>query len=148
MVFFFEESPNNLKIFSCLFLHDLLPGTIDLQILGYTATEENANSLVLKAEEGYSIATSPFHLHKFSANLDDHSVQVGLTALQWILSPIDSQCFFRFSSFLKIIKHIFFFSDIFQKRVLVVKRSASTYFEGIFSTQMFTKMLQNVKIHI
>jgi hypothetical protein len=67
-------------------------------------------------------------LFRFSEDTD-HSVQIGLKALSWILGPMNSPTFF---------------DNIFQKRALVIKRNSAKYFEDFFSTPDFFKMLDKV----
>lgn len=102
-------------------------GPVELDILGFSPVLNDSGCMLLKAQEGFSIASSTFRVGKFSSNFDDHSVQVALKALQWILSPVDPQLFFR---------------DIFQKRVLVVKRNEKAYFDGFFGTKDLAELLQ------
>ncbi|KAL3103486.1 hypothetical protein niasHT_025353 [Heterodera trifolii] len=88
---------------------------------------ENVNDSVAT-----EIATPPFVLFKFSSD-GNHSVQVAKKALQWIVSPFDSQTFFN---------------DSFNKRVLVVNRKAKDYFEGLFGTVDLFKMLQKFDLDV
>ncbi|KAL3083165.1 hypothetical protein niasHS_010967 [Heterodera schachtii] len=104
----------------------------ELEFVGYQSTAKSAKCLLLEALEDYTIATSPFVLFKFSDGID-HSVQVANKALQWIVSPVDSQTFFN---------------DFFNKRVLVVNRKAKDYFEGFFGTVNLFKMLQKFDLDI
>ena len=97
---------------------------------------------MLNAQKDYSTAANPFKLHKFSENTE-HSVQAGLKALQWILSPIGTDQFFRFI-YLVFLTKFYIFSDIFQKRVLVLKRITNAYFDNFFNTEDFNNMIKNV----
>lgn len=107
--------------------HDTSTDVIDLKITGYDISTNTGNCIVLNAQKDYSTAANPFKLFKFSAD-SEHSVQVGLKALQWILSPIGTDQFFN---------------DIFQKRVLVLKRSTNGYYDGFFNTEDFNNMLKD-----
>uniref|UniRef100_A0A914KTD9 Bifunctional lysine-specific demethylase and histidyl-hydroxylase n=1 Tax=Meloidogyne incognita TaxID=6306 RepID=A0A914KTD9_MELIC len=100
---------------------------VDLNITGYNISTNTSNCIVLNAQKDYSTAANPFKLFKFSADTE-HSVQVGLKVLQWILSPIVTDTFFN---------------DVFQKRVLVLKRATNAYFDGFFNTEDFKDMLKN-----
>ncbi|CAK5025472.1 unnamed protein product [Meloidogyne enterolobii] len=106
---------------------DVSKDVLDMKITGYDITTNTGNCLVLNAQKDYSTASSPFKLFKFSENTE-HSVQVGLKVLQWILSPIVTDEFFN---------------NIFQKRVLVLKRVTNGYFDGFFNTEDFKDMLKN-----
>uniref|UniRef100_A0A915DGW4 Bifunctional lysine-specific demethylase and histidyl-hydroxylase n=1 Tax=Ditylenchus dipsaci TaxID=166011 RepID=A0A915DGW4_9BILA len=64
---------------------------------------------------------------------EENSVQSGLSALAWLINPMDVQTFF---------------SEIFQKRALVIKRGTaknqgSQYFKNFFTTADFVTMVQN-----
>nr|CAD2202537.1 unnamed protein product [Meloidogyne enterolobii] len=100
---------------------------VDLNITGYNISTNTSNCIVLNAQKDYSTAANPFKLFKFSADTE-HSVQVGLKVLQWILSPIVTDTFFN---------------DILQKRVLVLKRATNAYFDGFFNIGDFKDMLKN-----
>uniref|UniRef100_A0A1I8C2U1 Bifunctional lysine-specific demethylase and histidyl-hydroxylase n=1 Tax=Meloidogyne hapla TaxID=6305 RepID=A0A1I8C2U1_MELHA len=106
---------------------DTCTEVIDLKITGYNISRNTGNCIVLNAQKDNSTASNPFKLFRFSADTQ-HSVQAGLKALRWILSPIGTDQFF---------------SDIFQKRVLVLKRSTNGYFDGFFNTEDFNNMLKD-----
>nr|CAD2196721.1 unnamed protein product [Meloidogyne enterolobii] len=99
---------------------DVSKDVLYIKITGYDITTNTGNCLVLNAQKDHSTASSPFKLFKFSENTE-HSVQVGLKVLQWILSPIQH----------------------FSKACSCIEACYKWLFDEFFNTEDFKDMLKN-----
>ncbi|KAI1720601.1 cupin superfamily protein domain-containing protein [Ditylenchus destructor] len=93
-------------------------------------SDENGFSSPEESSDSCSDVTDQEDLS--SDQFEKNSVQAGLNALAWIISPLDVQTFF---------------AKVFQKRALVVKRGSYkdkqvNYLANFFTTQHFVEMLQ------
>ncbi|KAI1719545.1 cupin superfamily protein [Ditylenchus destructor] len=101
-----------------------------LDIAGYKSDVSNSDCVVLTRNASAKIPKAKlFEEFMFS---EENSVQTGLNALAWIISPLDVQTFF---------------AKVFQKRALVVKRGTNKdkgahYLDNFFTVQHFVEMLQ------
>ena len=77
---------------TCLVI--LASSTLALDLItGYRYVADSKHCIILESEEDFSIAVLPFSLFQFSSNTG-HSVEAGLNALKWIISPMNCQTFF------------------------------------------------------
>ncbi|KAH7730243.1 CBN-JMJC-1 protein [Aphelenchoides avenae] len=98
---------------------------IELHVNGYS-NKLTKQCVVLERKEG-TVVSEPFKTFMFSTD-DEHSVQVALKALRWMIAPMDIQTFFK---------------DIFQKKALVIRRRHPKYHEGLFCTKDLVELVQN-----
>lgn len=70
---------------------------IELHVNGYS-NKLTKQCVVLERKEG-TVLSEPFKTFVFSTD-DEHSVQVALKALRWMIAPMDIQTFFKYGDLL------------------------------------------------
>uniref|UniRef100_A0A914Y2I0 Uncharacterized protein n=1 Tax=Panagrolaimus superbus TaxID=310955 RepID=A0A914Y2I0_9BILA len=103
------------------------------KIDGYRTAKENAFLLKVERTTAGKARGGPFTTFKFGQIADTHSVQIAFDAFSWMIAPIERDAFF---------------SHLFQRRVLFVKRRDKNYFKGIFSSDALLRMVQEVIVFL